>query len=85
MNNFFECEQGLVKPIVRGKLKSNIDFGREIGAPEEIIRLIDFGYMIPFYTTPAPAVFNNNKSARDNSDSLPDIINPLSVFTQSPG
>ncbi len=104
LENFFEYEQGDSEPIVRGRMKANIEFWKHIGAPEDIIDCIDQGYKIPFITTPDSRVFKNNKSALNNSDFvaeaiqdlldkdlitelnvIPDIVNPLSVSTQSSG
>ena len=74
LSNFDEYEQGSTEPIVRGRMKANIAFWREIGAPDEILGVIDSGYRIPFLFTPPPAVFKNNKSARDNPDFVTEAV-----------
>ena len=83
LSNFYECEQGPTEPIVRGRMKANIAFWREIGVPDEILGVIDSGYGIPFLFTPAPVVFKNNKSARDNpvfgTEAVLDLIKKILV------
>ena len=46
--NYFEYERGRAEHIVRGRMKANIDLGKSIGAPEEVLKLIQLGYKIPF-------------------------------------
>lgn len=57
LSNFDEYEQGSTEPIVRGRMKANIAFWREIGAPDEILGVIDSGYRIPFLFTPTSGGF----------------------------
>ena len=77
LENFFEYEHGSAEPLVRGRMKANLDFWRYIEAPNEIIKVIDNGYRIPFINTPAPAIFKNNKSARDHSEFVAEAIQEL--------
>ncbi len=51
LENFFEYEQGDSEPIVRGRMKANIEFWKYISAPEEITDCIDQEYKIPFTET----------------------------------
>ena len=66
--NFFDYEQGSSEPIVRGRMKANIDFWRHIGAHDDILQVIEHGYKLPLLTTPPPAHFKNNYSALNNYD-----------------
>lgn len=81
LDYFFEYEQGSAEPIVRGRMKANIDFWRNIGAPDEIIKVVETGYRIPFIQTPATANFKNNKSARDNPEFVCEAI--LDLLTKN--
>ena len=99
--NFFDYEQGSSEPIVRGRMKANIDFWKHIGAHDDILQVIEHGYKLPLLTAPPPAHFKNNYSALNNYDfviiiliskllvvetfAAPEIINPLSVSIQSSG
>ena len=77
LTNYFEYEQGNSEPIVRGRMKANLNFWRDIGTPDDILRVIEFGYPIPFFSTPEAALFNNNKSALDNAEFVSEAINDL--------
>ena len=43
-------------------------FWENIGAPPFIIDCIREGYKIPFYVSPLPAEFSNNRSALEHSE-----------------
>ncbi len=77
LHNFYEYEQGVSEPIVRGRMRANLQFWKDIGAPDDIITTINSGYKIPFISTPGPAKFKNNKSAINNSEFVQDAINDL--------
>ena len=77
LTNYFEYEQGNSEPIVRGRMKVNLNFWRNIGTPDDILRVIVFGYPIPYFSTPEAAVFYNNKSALDNAEFVSEVINDL--------
>ncbi|ESP01437.1 hypothetical protein LOTGIDRAFT_157621 [Lottia gigantea] len=66
-NDYFEYEQGVANIRVRGRLKQNIGFWRNIGASGFVLDVIENGYKISFYTTPPPMNLPNNKSASENS------------------
>ena len=74
---YFEYEQGNLEPIVRGRMKANLNFWRDIGTPDDILRVIEFGYPNSYFSTPEAAVFNNNKSALDNAEFVSEAINDL--------
>ena len=63
---------------VKGNLKRNIKFWRSINANEKVCNIIENGYKIPFVETPNSVVFENNKSAIENSDfvikSIQDLV-----------
>ncbi len=75
LSNFHE--QGTEEPIVRGRMKANVNFWKEIGAPDDVISVIEEGYKIPLLTTPPPVILKNNKSALDNSSFVTDAVNDL--------
>lgn len=63
-------------PIVKGRLKKNISFRKNIGTNETIQNVILEGYKIPFVTTPNSAYFNN-KSAFENRLFVDEAVNEL--------
>ena len=86
---------------VRGRLAKCISEWEGINAPGFILEVIREGYKIPFVFLPPPKHSDNNLSAikeKDEAvldllkincieelDEAPDIVNPLSVSTQSSG
>lgn len=62
-HDFHEYEQGQKCIIVKGRLRKNIQFWRDIGASDFILDVLKFGYKIPFYSTPTITFCKNNKSA----------------------
>ncbi|XP_072025653.1 uncharacterized protein [Amphiura filiformis] len=75
--NFYEYEQGSSEPIIKGRLRSSIDFWRSIQANDFVLSIIQNGYKLPLITTPPVIVLKNNKSALDNSDFVYEAINDL--------
>ena len=75
--NSFEYEDECKKVSVKGRLKSHLQFWKDIGANSYILSVIDKGYVIPFITTPSSACLRNNKSARDNADFVEEAISEL--------
>ena len=45
------------KFYVKGRLNENIGFWRSIGANPEILKVLQEGYKIPFFETPAESFF----------------------------
>lgn len=76
MNNF-EFEQGECPPILKGRLKNNIDYWKSINANSFAVDVISHGYKIPFVENPSRVRLNNNKSALDNSDFVHTAISEL--------
>ena len=64
--NLFEFEQGSALPVLKGRLKKNLDYWYSIGTNNFVIDTINFGFRIPFISTPCKAFFHN-KSALDNA------------------
>ena len=62
---------------VKGRLRRNISFWEYIGASWFIRQTILEGYKIPFYFTPAPATFGNNKSSWQHADFVHKAITDL--------
>ena len=61
-------------PNVKGRLKSHLAFWIDIKAPDFIIDCIREGYKIPFYSTPEPATFPNNRSAHVHADFVSEAL-----------
>ena len=66
--NLFEYEQGLVVPVVKGRLKAHFQFWVDIGAPPWVLETISPGYFIPFDSTPPSVCLPNNRSALAHHD-----------------
>ena len=74
----FEFEKGINYPSVKGRLKKNLIFWREIlSANSAILEIIDDGYKIPLFKTPKCASFCNNQSALRNKDFIKESISEL--------
>ena len=79
---FFEYEQGRSSTIVVAcRLKSHIivQFWRSRGASQFILDVIEYGYRIPFHSTPPVSFSSYNKSALAHSDFVNDAISKLLV------
>ena len=51
----------------QGKLNRNIKFWKEVIRPSEFVsNIVEFGYKIPFHTTPVPFRINNRSSSLQN-------------------
>ena len=48
---------------VKGSLRKNISFWHDIGSPEFILSIIQYGYRLPFETIPSWNVLKNNMSS----------------------
>ena len=62
---------------IKGSLKKNIEFWRNIGASEFVLSTIEFGYKTPFYETPESSFSKNNKSALDHKEFVSEAIEDL--------
>ena len=69
--------EGSVKVFVKGRLKRNVNFWKDIGANDFILDTIENGYKLPLIQTPEPAVFKNNKSALANPEFVTEAIQEL--------
>jgi hypothetical protein len=61
-HKYHEYEQGQMNIIVKGRLKSHIDFWK-IGCNDFILYIINEGYKIPLYSQPVKVICKNYKSA----------------------
>ena len=77
LDNYRDYESGISYPLIKGRLKSNIDFWRKIGASQFVLDIIENGYAIPFYETPRKAEFSNNASALSHSLFVEESIKEL--------
>ena len=57
-----EVEQGSKTIVVKGRLKSHVEFWKLIGMSQFIINMISNCYVTPFVHTPSRASFLNNQS-----------------------
>ena len=71
--NLFEYEQNSASPLLKGRLKTKLEYWHTIGASNFVIDTIKFGYRIPFISTPCRALFHNNKSALENASFVEQI------------
>ena len=55
-------------PNIKGRLASHLPFWKSVGASDFILHVIKKGYALPFISEPKPAVFSNNRSAKDNKE-----------------
>ena len=76
-NNFYEFEQGQADIIVKDRLKSNIQFWRNIWANSYILDTIENGYVIPFHSTPVSMCCKNNRSALQHKTFVLEAISDL--------
>ena len=60
--------------MIKGRLKLNIEFCRNIGAYDNVLDIIENSYKLPFLDIPPPACFNNNVSAIKNKDLVEEAI-----------
>ena len=75
--NLFEYEQNSASPLLKGRLKTKLEYWHSIGANNFVIDTIKFGYLIPFISTPCRALFHNNKSALENASFVEPAISKL--------
>ena len=75
--NLFEFEQNSALPVLKGRLKSCLNYWHTIGANSFVIDTIKFGYRIPFISTPCQASFSNNQSALNNESFVESAIAEL--------
>ena len=76
-DNYFDYELGTNEPIVKGRLRSCIEFWRKIDANPEVLDIIQFGYKLPFIESPPCLFSKNNKSALLHSDFVSEAISDL--------
>ena len=76
-NESYDHEQDSKNAFVKGSLRSNLEYWKEIGASDFILDVIENGYKLPFRTIPDKAEFKNNKSARENAQFVSDSIKDL--------
>ena len=76
-NESYDHEQDSKNAFVKGSLRSNLEYWKEIGASGFILDVIENGYKLPFRTIPDKAEFKNNKSARENAQFVSDSIREL--------
>lgn len=62
-HEFYEYEQGQKNILVRGRLKKNLSFWRNIGTCSFILDIIENGYKIPLISLPSRTFCKNNRSA----------------------
>ena len=76
--DYFEYEQGKRPISVKGRLKKNFLFWKNVlKANNSILETIHSGYKIPFVTRPPEIMLKNNKSATDNGSFVEEAISDL--------
>ena len=63
-----EYEQSTDSVFVKGPVRTNLDYWKEIGTSYYILDAVQNGYRLLFKTIPKKAEFKNNKSALNNED-----------------
>ena len=76
-HDFYEYEQGQKDIIVKGRLKANIQFWKNINANSFVIDTIENGYKIPFFSKPSSCFMKNNRSALSEYDFVSGAIQDL--------
>ena len=76
-NELYDHEQDSKNAFVKGSLRSNLEYWKEIGASDFILDVIENGYKLPFRTIPDKAEIKNNKSAKKNAQFVSDSIKEL--------
>ena len=76
-HDYYEYEQGQKHILVRGRLKRNINFWRDIGASDFISDAIVNGYKVPLYSLPPQSFSHNNRSALDEYEFVSEAIKVL--------
>ena len=64
-HDYYEYEQGQKHILVRGRLKPNINFWRDIGASDFILDAIVNGYKVPLYSLPPQSFSYHSKCNND--------------------
>ena len=74
ITDFYEYEQGNKSILVKGRLKQNVKFWKDIGSSGFVIDVIENGYKIPFFCLPPSSESSNNNSAIKESSFVPEAI-----------
>jgi hypothetical protein len=76
--NYYEYENGIAEPIIKGRLKSALPYWRDvIKAPLSVLSIIEKGFMLDFIIKPPCMHFNNNKSAIVNAEFVNKAVDDL--------
>lgn len=73
-NEHYEYEGLGDNPSVKGNLKRNVEFWKNIGSPQYILSVINEGYKIVFESMPSSTYLRNNKSALKHSEFVDEAI-----------
>ena len=76
-NDYYEYEQDQKHIIVRGRLKKNIQFWRDIRANVFVLDVIENGYKLPLFSMPPLYFSDNNRSAISEYDFVCEAIKDL--------
>ena len=76
-HEFYEYEQGQKNILVKGRLKKNLSFWRNIGTCSFILDIIENGYKIPLISLPSRTLCKNNRSALLEAEFVSSAIQDL--------
>ena len=65
---------------IGGRLRSHISAWEALSPPEDVLRIIQLGYILPLSTLPKPVILKNNKSALDNKAFVTQAISELLAY-----
>lgn len=78
-DDYYEYEQGQAEILIKGRLKLHISFWEYINASNFICETIQYGYKLPFFSTPPSVLLRNNCSAFKDPAFVSEAIKDLVV------
>ena len=78
VQNYFEYESNSSEPILKGRLKSAVDFWRdELKAPPSVLSVLEHGVCLDFLRIPPSMEFKNNRSANKEYEFVNQAVSDL--------
>jgi len=67
IENYVKFHLGKEKPIIYGRLASNIEFWKKLRSPEWLISLLEYGVRVPWAEKPPRFMLSNSKTVTENN------------------